>query len=382
MIRTLHIVGSMNRGGVETWLMHVLRSIDRTRFQMDFAVNTTKPGAYDEEIRRLGSNIYPCLHHKTPFLYAKNLKKIVDEHGPYDIIHSHVHFYSGWVLFVAAQLGIPVRIAHSHTNTRKLQKSAGYLRKMYLTGMRFLIKRYATTGIAISNYAAQSLFGLEWENDKRWHIVYYGIDFSPFFKGISKIRTRKELGIFPDEKVIGVVGRFSLDNPKNYFFWIQIAREIYRKEPNAKFLLVGDGPLRSKVEAQVEEWGIKDAFVFLGSRPDVPVLMKGAMDIFLLPSLYEGFGLVVLEAQAAGLPIVMSDVIPSEVDVVPQLIHRLSLNLSPAQWAEVVLQVLKNRKSYPSPEESLKRVMNSEFTVEKSVKHLTALYEEALKDVR
>lgn len=142
-IRILHIVGGMNRGGVETWLMHVLRHIDRDRFQMDFLVHTTKPCDFDDEIRALGSQVIPCLHPSRPFVYARNLRRLLREHGPYDVVHSHVHHYSGWTLRIAHQAGVPVRVAHSHSDTFSVQAAAGLVRRGYLRLMRTLIHRHA-----------------------------------------------------------------------------------------------------------------------------------------------------------------------------------------------------------------------------------------------
>src|SRR5690242_11069048 len=130
-IKVLHAVGGMNRGGVETWLMHVLRHIDRDRFQIDFLVHTTQPCDYDDEIRRLRSTIIPCLDHFRPWLYASNFRHILREYGPYDVVHSHVLHYSGYILRLARQAGVPVRVAHSHLDTSPFQSKLPFLRRVY-----------------------------------------------------------------------------------------------------------------------------------------------------------------------------------------------------------------------------------------------------------
>ena len=125
-IRILHVVGGMDPGGVETWLMHILRNIDRDRFHMDFIVHTNKHCAYDDEICTIGSKIIPCLHPNQPWTYAANFRRIVNEHGPYDIVHSHVHHFSGYVLRLAKQLGIRTCIAHSHNDTSTVEDIAAW----------------------------------------------------------------------------------------------------------------------------------------------------------------------------------------------------------------------------------------------------------------
>lgn len=371
MVRILHVVGAMNLGGAETWLMHILRHIDRKRFQMDFVVHTTQPAAYDDEIRALGSQIIPCLHPRYPLTYARNLKRILREYGPYDIIHSHVHHYSGWVLRVAQQAGIPMRIAHSHSDTSFLQANASVLRRLYFVLMRRWIIQYATRGLGCSRAAATALFGPEWTSDARWRVLYYGIDLMPFHQAVQRDSVLAELGIPPDAFVVGHVGRFV--EPKNHIFLLDIAREIVRCEPRARFVLVGDGHLRATVAQRVKEMGLTEYFVFAGERADVARLMLGAMDLFVFPSLYEGLGIVLVEAQAAGLPCLISNVVPQDVEVVPSLFQRLDLAQPAAVWAETALAMRCSPR--PAQAEALAQVEKSVFNVNASVRALEKEYD-------
>ncbi|NEQ28454.1 MAG: glycosyltransferase family 1 protein, partial [Microcoleus sp. SIO2G3] len=157
-LRILHVVASMNRGGIETWLMDILRHIDRDRFQMDFLVHTTQPCAYDEEIRSFNSQIIPCLHPSRPWTYASNFKRILREYGPYDIVHTHVHLFSGYVLRLARQAGVPVRIAHTHTDTSSIDAKAGWFRRMYYNLAKSWINHHATVGLGTSFKAVADLF--------------------------------------------------------------------------------------------------------------------------------------------------------------------------------------------------------------------------------
>jgi glycosyltransferase involved in cell wall biosynthesis len=369
--RILHVVGSMNRGGVETWLMHVLRRNDSQRYQMDFLVHTDESGAYDAEARAHGSRIIHCPHASRPASYAINLRKILRQYGPYDVVHSHVHHYSGYVLRLACRDGVPMRIAHSHLDTAPTDIRAGLLRRTYLALMTTWIDRYATVGLGASAQAAAALFGRTWSANPRWRVLYYGIDLRPFRSSVDPIRVRAELGIPPKAYVVGHVGRF--DPQKNHHFLVDIAAEIARRDRDAYFLLVGEGPLRHAIQEKVASLGLADRFVFTGVRSDVATLMMGAMDVFLFPSLYEGLGLVVLEAQAAGLPTVLSDTIPPEVEVAADLTKRLSLSQPAAGWASTV-RGLRRHTTLRQRDDALRAVETSHFNIETAAKCLQSVY--------
>lgn len=367
--RILHVVGGMDRGGVETWLMHVLRHIDRRQFHMDFLVHTTCPCAYDDEIRALGSNIIPCPFPSSPLTYTYNFKRALREHGPYDVVHSHVHHYSGYVLRLARQAGVPVRIAHSHGEATTAQTKIGLLRRTYLALTKRWVVRYATVGLAASRRSALALFGPAWTTDPRWQILYCGVDLAPFHGAGEATTVRAELGIPADVFVIGHVGRF--DEQKNHTFLMDIAAEAARREPTVRFLLVGEGVLQREIESKARKLNIEQNIVFAGLRSDVARLMLGAMDVFVFPSLFEGLGLVLVEAQAAGLRCVIGDTTPEEADVVKPLIRRLSCAQPAAVWAEVLL-ALRHTPSAMSQPAALAIVEQSPFNIHAST--LTRLY--------
>ncbi len=370
-VRILHVVGGMERGGTETWLMHILRHIDRDRFRLDFLVHTTQKCAYDDEIRALGSKIIPCLHPSQPWLYARNLKHILREYGPYDIVHSHVHHFSGYVLRLAQHAGVPVRISHSHLDTSQLHAQAGLLRRGYLKLMTQLIDRHATIGLGASRKAAVALFGPTSDADLCREIFYCSIDLTRFQDSVDPVAVRAELGIPADAFVIGHVGRFV--EQKNHTFLVEIAAEVAKREPRMRLLLVGDGSLRPEIEQKVAQVGLAaDSVIFAGVRPDVPRLMMGAMDVFLLPSLHEGLPLVLMEAQAARLPCIFSDVITEEADVVKPLVQRLSLSQPASTWAKVIL--LKEAKPEITHLEAFTLVEQSSFNIRTSIKDLEKLY--------
>lgn len=368
-IRILQVVGGMNRAGIETWLMHVLRNIDRNKFQMDFLVHSDRKFDYSDEIKALGSRVIPCLNPSKPWAYAQNFKKVIQHYGPYDIVHSHIHHYSGFVLQLANKAGIPVRISHSHSDTKDIQLQAGVGRRVYLRLMESWIKRYSTYGLAASKKAAVALFGSNWEQDFRWKIHYCAIDLEPFKERVNKDVIRKEFNISKESFIIGHVGRFTA--VKNHNFIIEIAKEVVKQDSSIKFLLVGEGPLRTEIEKLVKVLGLQSNVIFTGVRSDIPRIMRGAMDAFLFPSLYEGLPVSLLEAQAAGLPCVFSDVITDEVDIIKPLIFRQSLKEPTAKWIDILMYCKKKdrRDNFAVP-----AIQVTPFNIDNCIKGLESLY--------
>jgi glycosyltransferase involved in cell wall biosynthesis len=197
------------------------------------------------------------------------------------------------------------------------------------------IAHHATVGLAASRRAARDLFGPAWEADPRWRVLLCGRDLRPFQAAVDPGAVRAELGLPPEAFVIGHVGNFV--EAKNHAFLVDIARAVATRAPQTRMLLVGDGPLRPAIAQQVAHVGLADRVVFAGARSDVPRLLQGAMDVFVFPSLFEGLGLALLEAQAAGVRCVASAVVPEEVDVIKPLVRRVSLAQPAAAWAKVIL---------------------------------------------
>jgi glycosyltransferase involved in cell wall biosynthesis len=362
----------LNRGGAETWLVQVLHHIDRSKYQFDFLVHTAEPGAYDEEVKALGARVIPCLKPPKPLQYALNFRRILREYGPYDCVHSHVHHYSGYVLMLAAMMRVPMRIAHGHSDTRSIDDSCSLLRRAYLSTMEALIRRFATDGIAVSENAAAALFSDCWKSDPRWSLCTLGIDLRPFQQTVDSRQLRAQLGIPADAFVVGHVGRFV--EVKNHRFLVEIAEHFCKLEPKAVFLLVGDGPLKSEIEALVSSRGLDKHFIFTGIRSDVPRLMKGAMDCFLFPSSYEGLGLVLWEAQAAGLECLLSDIVPEEADVIPPLITLLRLDVPAEHWAKALFTI-RNRSTFPAKEEIITNLRMQRVSIETSAERLMMQYD-------
>lgn len=369
--KILQCVYSMNYGGVEVWLMHVLRKIDRTRYQIDFVTFSGRPGDFDDEIRLLGSRIFPCAKPSRPWRHAREFQSILERCGPYDVVHSHDSTWNGSVLAIAKRMGVPIRIAHSHNDLLQSLPS-GFFKRTYTKWSIRKSKQCATDGLACSPLAASSYFGERWRADPRWSVFYCGEDFSPFAEDVDSHALRKSLGLPEEGKVVGHLGSFR-DVRKNHAFIIEVARKVVERERNAYFLLVGDGVLRTEIEKQAADMGIKGNVIFTGARSDIPRLMSGAMDLFLFPSLTEGLGLVLVEAQAAGLPCVVSDVIPQEAILVSDLVQRLSLKSSAIEWARVIAAQLRIDRPVARTE-AFKCVDVSEYNIERTMHRLTDIY--------
>jgi glycosyltransferase involved in cell wall biosynthesis len=370
-LRVLHILNSLGFGGAESWLRHLLHCSDQSKYLIDIMVHEERPG-YAEEIKNYGGEIILCPYSINPLRYGKNFKNLLRLHGPFDIVHSHLGmggFHAWW----AHQAGVPVRVVHNHTDDRELIKSS-IIKKIGIKASQYLISQYATAGIAVSQ-AAANRFGKSWGTDSRWRILYCGIDLVPFKKSDNLIKVRQKLGIPTDYLVVGHVGRFTQE--KNHTFLLDIFLKLLDFEPNSLLLLVGDGLLRPDIEVRAKNLGIEGKVMFTGIRQDVEELMLGAMDVFLLPSLYEGLPLVLLEAQAAGLPCIISNIITEEAAVVCPLMKRLSLTQNPAIWARKIIDC-RNVKRNPETDNHLKLMEDSEFNIRNSSLKLFNLYNELI----
>jgi len=340
-MRVLHVVGGLDRAGVETWLVGILRGLDRRKFQFDFLAHGNGPYHYQQDVEALGSRVIQCGPYKHPLSYFVNFMRVLREYGPYDCVHCHVHHFSGFPLMLARLGGVPLRVVHSHVDTVRHEAESGIARGIYTSLMKRLIWTFTTRGAAVSEGAAASLFPSSWRGSKRWTIMRYGIDLEPFRSPVDRDQMRRNLGIPKGAFVVGHVARFFPQ--KNHSFLVDIATELIKCVPNVIFLLVGDGPLRSSIEQKVALNKLIGNFVFTGVRADIATIMKGAMDAFILPSLFEGHPLVVLEAQAAGLNCIISDNISKEVDAGAGLVQRLSLDSSPEMWARSLATLASNR---------------------------------------
>lgn len=315
-LRVLHVVVNMNRGGAETLLMNLYRNIDRSKVQFDFL--TCKEGVFDEEIRELGGEIHRIQYITDVghFGYIKALNKFFSSNNNYKIVHAHMDKMSGLVLRAAKHNNIPVRIAHSHST----RSEGSFFAKLYKWYAGILVLSSSTHLLACSNTAARWLF---LHKAKMAKVLKNGIESNKFiFSENTRHQVRQELKL-EDNVVIGHIGRFN--HPKNHLFLIEVFSQLTKAIPNATLVLIGDGDLRTDIECKINKLKIGDKVKLLGIRSDINRLVQ-AIDIFVFPSLYEGLPVTLIEAQTAGVPCVISDVITREVDIGFNLIDYLPLN--------------------------------------------------------
>lgn len=317
--RILHIVSQMGRGGAETLIMNIYRNLDRSKVQFDFITHNEEPGDYDDEIKALGGNIkiIPSLGTTGPYAYVKNLIQVMSA-ADYAAVHAHTDYQSGFPALAAKICGINNRICHSHSNN--WLKKAGPKEALLLKILQTLINLSGTKFCSCSEEAAAFLFG-----KKNAQVLRNGIDLSEYqtVPAMSRERVLKELGLQTEAKVIGHVGRFS--KSKNQLFILDVLKKLLVEDDSYIAILVGDGPVRETIEEEATKKGIQKHIRFLGERPDIPLLMS-SFDVFLFPSLFEGFGMVMLEAQAAGTPCIASQHVPKETDMGLGIVKYLSLD--------------------------------------------------------
>lgn len=313
----MECVVGMNRGGIETLLMELYRRMDRSQVQLDFLVSLD--GVYDAEILKLGGKIYhtPFISRVGPFAYAANLRRFFAAHPEYRIVHAHMDKFGAEVMREAKKAGVPVRVLHSHSILNEGGAAYQLVKNYY---GRFY--RDATDYFACSRAAADFLFGPE---AARAVLLKNGVDTARFVPDL----TPPPAGRF----TIGHVGRFL--PAKNHAFLLEVFAAVHKKTPEANLVLVGEGPLRAEMQQKAQEMGLAEAVTFTGPAEDVAPLEKD-WDVFVMPSKFEGLGIVLIEAQSCGIPCVASDTIPQEANVTGT-VQYLPLAAGAEKWAEAIL---------------------------------------------
>lgn len=368
--KVLHIVGAMNRGGTETMLMNLYRNIDRDKLQFDFVSFSQEDAHYDDEIRSMGGKIIKI--DKPRFLgFNKSINdicKVIQEQGPYDVVHAHTLFNSGFAMIAANKLGIKRRITHAHTT---LDNESTFIRKVYINLMRNIINKYSTNLLACSNEAGKYLFGEDSLIKNNYTYFSNLIDYNKILNSsdnkVEKFKLENDLN---NKLVIGHVG--TLKKSKNQKFLIEIANYLIKNNHDIKLVLVGDGSMKDELELLVKNYGIESNVLFTGTREDVDVILH-SMDVFVFPSIFEGLGLVLLEAQAAGLPCLVSEAIQPEADLNLNLINRLDLTYGVEQWSDKILQLSISDKK---DKDVVKKAFDeSDYSVDKCLEKLLSIYE-------
>lgn len=324
MIRILHILHSMNRGGAEAMLMNYYRNIDRTRVQFDFLLTEQNRCQYEEEIEQMGGRVYrvPLLTFSNPFPYVNGVKNFLSGHPEYRIVHSHTSSKSAIPLWVAKRCGVPVRVCHAHSS------SSGHgLEGFVRWGLGVWLKRVATDFMSCGEGATLCWYGKEYLNKTRF--VPNAVDVEKYgFNESIRNTVREKLQLSDGECVLGMVSRF---HPvKNHLFALDVLATLKKRHCNTKMLFVGDGELRQEIEKKRDVLGLHDDVILAGLVSDVPNYLQ-AMDVVLMPSFHEGLPVSLMEAQANGLSVVASTGIPHEVDVTGNVeFHPLEVGV----WAD------------------------------------------------
>jgi len=362
-IRVLHVVTYMGRGGLETMLMNYYRNIDRSKVQFDFLAHRDFRADYDDEIEALGGRIFR-LPRLVPWSrdYRKALDSFFADHPEYKIVHVHQDCLSSVILKAAHKRDVPVRIAHSHSGSQ--DKNLKYLIKLWY---KRAIPAYATELFACGKEAGDWMFA-----GAPFRVLNNAIDTKKYvYDPEVDRRIRKSLEIPEDAFVIGHVGRFQA--VKNHSFLLDVFAKAKQQKEDAVLLLVGDGDLRPEMEEKAVSLGISDSVIFTGVRSDVPELMQ-AMDVFVFPSLYEGVPVTLIEAQAAGLPCIVSEGVPAEA-AKTGLVKHLPLSAGAAAWTA---EVLKTRGT--ARQDTAEQIIQSGYDIEANAQWLQNFYLEQWKE--
>ena len=363
-IRVAQVVGKMMNGGVEAVVMNYYRHIDREKVQFDFIVDEDSTIIPREEIESLGGRIFIIPPYQKLNKYIPALIKLF-KGNKYKIVHSHINTLSVFPLYAAKRAGVPVRIAHNHSTAAKGETKKNILKYM----LRPFAKVYATNYAACSEYAGEWLFGKKSMERGEVTIFNNAIDLDKFkFDENIRNEVRKELGL--DGKfVIGHVGRFCYQ--KNQEFLVDIFEEVYKQDKNAALMFVGDGPDREKVEEKVKSLNLTDSVLFLGNRNDV-YRIYNAMDVFVLPSRYEGLPVVGVEAQANGLQCLLSDKMTKETKMTENA-EFLSIENPIPDWARHCLSDFKRE------DKSFVEVQQAGFDIKHQADNLRAYYSKIME---
>jgi glycosyltransferase involved in cell wall biosynthesis len=373
-LRVLQLLSMLHNGGVEKWVVDLCQAARSENVSMDIAVAWLKNGMFFDIARERGVPVYHVEGVQNPWKFVRNLRRLLREHGPYDAIHCHLHAYGSFAMLAARLEGVPVRVLHSHN---VMVNASGPLpRRAYLVFTRALLRMFATAGIGPSTASTADLFGDDFRKDPRWRVMPCGQDLTPFRAPIGVSSSRAALGIPEEALVLGSVGRLAPE--KNSEFLVDVLGTVLKRRADAYLLVIGVGPLREQMERKAREGGYQDRLLLPGTRPDVAALLRNVMDVFVFPSPppprgNEALPLAVVEAQAAGLPIVASDGVPPEAILISDLVLQIKADDGEDAWADAVLRQARPRDP-ETARKALEVIERSPHNSAVCVKTLAELY--------
>lgn len=373
MVRVLHVVGKLDLGGAESRIMDLYRNMDRTQIQFDFVQHTQKICAYQQEVEALGGHVYhvPRFRVYNILSYRKKWKQFFKMHPEIQIVHGHMTSTASIYLPIAHKYGHAYTIAHA--------RSAGVDNGIKGKITKFLRRNLANQCdqcFTCSELAGLSVFGEKAMEAGKVKMIPNAVDVMQFAFDIEKRREiRDKYEISPDCFVIGHVGRF--DTVKNHEYLIEVFKECYCRNDKFRLMLVGEGPLREKIQEKVRNLGIENAVIFTGNQKKVADYYQ-AFDFFLLPSFYEGLPGTAIEAQTSGIAGILSDTITKEA-IVTELMWSKSIKQVPREWADEIINYQQNYRE----EERISRVeqvREAGFDVKQQAVKLSQFYQRVVEE--
>lgn len=364
MIRILHVLGGLNRGGAESMVMNWYRNVDRMEIQFDFIVHSETANEYKEEILKMGGKVYvfPRFTVKTCRKSMKLWNEFFAEHPEYKILHSHVRSYASLYIPIAKKHGLKT-IVHSHSTS-----NGKGLASLVKAALQRPLRKSADFLFSCSREAGEWLFGKSYVDSPKYRMIPNAIDTEAYrFSTEWREDKKKELGVC-GKTVYGHVGR--LHPAKNHSFLLELFSELHKKNPDSVLLLVGGGELEQEIKNKISELELDGAVILAGSRSDVNELLS-AMDVFLFPSLWEGLPVTVVEAQAAGLPCFVSDTVTRDV-CVSELVKYLPIDKGVEAWVNAISEFTPYRLDVTE------KIKLAGFDIKSAAEDLTKFYLEQI----
>lgn len=363
-VRIAHIIGKLNAAGVEAVVNNYYKNIDHNKYQFDYYIDSDSSCKPSKDLIDMGARYFVIPPYQHLFSHIKTLVRLFKE-NKYLIVHSGMNTLAPISLFAAWMAGVPIRINHNHSTAGKGEFKRNCLKYC----LRPFAKVFANYYCACSKYAGIWLFGKNFFSSGKVTVFNNAVDTSKFaFSTSNRDKLRKELGI-SNKYVIGHIGRFT--KQKNHYFLIDIFEQYYKKNSNAVLLLVGIGELQDEIKDAVKKKKLEDAVIFLGKRSDVDELYS-AMDLFVLPSLYEGLPVVGVEAQVSGLPCIFSNEITREV-AITENVYFLPIDGSVSDWCSQIT----NFKNLDLKRDKLK-LKDCSFDIKVQANNLVEYYDECI----
>ena len=365
-IRILCIFDTLEIGGSETFILNVFKNIDREKILFDFVVHTPIKGALEDDLTALGGKIYrlPRLSFKTLFSYCPTFDRFLKEHPEYKIVYDHNYNMASFYMKIANNNN---RISICHCHNKNTGFNGNWIFKQI---NRLFVKNIANHRFACSPAAGKYLFG-----DKDFTEIKNGIETRNFrFNPKTRESVRREFGFGEKSVVLGHIGKFR--RQKNHSFLIDVFKDYNKINPDSYLILVGVGEYVEQTKAKAKKYGIEDKVLFLGKRYDVAELMQ-AMDLFLFPSLYEGLGIVIVEAQGAGLKSIIANTIPKEVILSSRLVKTLPIDQGTKPWVDNIINNIDYKR-----EDTSDILIKAGYDISYTAEYLTDYFTKILKDTR